>query len=91
MQAGYMEDYKMIAGLARSEYVVGLKEALKSLEEGTTRCVVVASDSDSFIKERVTTVAREYGVEFIECPTKVELGRLCRVDVATAVCAIKKR
>ena len=86
-----MEDYKMIASLARSDYVVGLKQVLKSLEEGTARCVVVASDSDSFIKERVTTVAMECGVEFIECPTKVELGRLCRVDVSTAVCAIRRR
>lgn len=86
-----MEDYKMIASLLKSDFVVGLKQVLKSLEEGTTRCVVVASDSDSFIKERVTEFAMECGVEFIECPTKVELGRLCRVDVATAVCAIKKR
>lgn len=85
------EDYKIIAKLASSEYVVGLKQVLKSLEEGTTRCVVVASDSDSFIKEKVISVAMEYGVEFIECPTKDELGRLCRVDVATAVSAIKKR
>ena len=85
------EDYKIIAKLTCSDYVVGLKQVLKSLEEGTTRCVVVASDSDSFIKEMVTSAAMECGVEFIECPTKEELGRLCRVDVASAVCAIKKR
>ena len=84
-------DYKMIANLARADLVVGLKQVLKCLEEGTTRCVVVASDSDSFIKERIEESVREYGVEFIECPTKAELGRLCRVDVASAVCAIKKR
>ena len=84
-------DYKIILNTPRSDVVVGLKQVLRCLEEGTTRCVVVASDSDSFIKERVISVAMEYGVEFIECPTKAELGRLCRVDVATAVCAIKKR
>ena len=84
-------DYKIILNTPRSDVVVGLKQVLRCLEEGTTRCVVVASDSDSFIKERVISVAMEYGVEFIECPTRAELGRLCRVDVATAVCAIKKR
>ena len=87
----FMENYKMIANLAHGELVVGLNKVIKSIEEGTTRCVVVASDSDSFIVEKVTSLAMEYGVEFIECPTRVELGRLCRVDVATAVCAIKKR
>ena len=84
-------DYKIILNTPRSDVVVGLKQVLRCLEEGTTRCVVVASDSDSFIKERVISVAMEYGVEFIECQTRAELGRLCRVDVATAVCAIKKR
>lgn len=82
-------DYRAIANTPKSELVVGFKQVLKGIEEGTARCVVVASDSDSFIIERVTERAKFYGVQIVECPTRAELGRLCRVDVPTATALIK--
>ncbi len=84
-------DYKAIANTPKSELVVGFKQVLKGIEEGTARCVVVASDSDSFIKDRVSETAKFYSVEIVSCPTKAELGRLCRVDVPTATALIKGR
>lgn len=84
-------DYKAIANTPKDELVVGFKQVLKGIEEGTARCVVVASDSDSFILDKVTEKAKFYSVEVLECPTRVELGKLCRVDVPTATALIKGR
>ncbi|MBQ2714587.1 MAG: ribosomal L7Ae/L30e/S12e/Gadd45 family protein [Clostridia bacterium] len=84
-------DYKAIANTPKSELVVGFKQVLKGIEEGTARCVVVASDSDSFILDKIDEMAKFYSVEVVECPTKAELGRLCRVDVPTATALIKDR
>lgn len=84
-------DYKAIANTPKSELVVGFKQVLKGIEEDSTRCVVVASDSDSFIYDKVRELAKFYGVQVLECPTKAELGRLCRVDVPTATALIKDR
>ncbi len=84
-------DYKAIANTPKDELVVGFKQVLKGIEEETARCVVVASDSDSFIFDKVVEMAKFYSVEVLECPTKVELGKLCRVDVPTATALIKGR
>ena len=83
-------DYKAIANTPKSQMVVGFKQVLKGIEEGTARCVVVASDSDSFIYEKVCETAKFYSVPIAECPSKAELGRLCRIDVPTATALIKE-
>ena len=82
-------DSLSIGDLPKDRLVVGLKQVLKGIEEGTVRCVTVASDADAFIVERVVEVAKANNVEIKWCPTKVELGKLCKVAVPTATCAEK--
>ncbi len=75
--------------MPKDRLIVGLKQVLRGIEEDAVRCVIVASDADAFIVERVTEQAKAHGVEISECPTKELLGKLCRVAVPTATAAVK--
>lgn len=65
--------------------LVGLKQVLKGIEADNIRCVVIASDSDSFIEECVTEAIGTKCVSVLFCPTREELGRLVGIDVKAAV------
>ncbi len=82
-------DSLSIGELPKDRLVVGFKQVLRGIEEGTVRCVVVASDADAFIVDKVKELATERGVEISECQSKELLGKLCKVQVPTATAAIK--
>ena len=82
-------DSLSIGDLNKDRLIVGMKQVLRGIEEGTVRCVTVASDADAFIVERVVSQAKAKNIEVKWCPTKEELGKLCRVDVPTATAAEK--
>ena len=82
-------DSLSIGDLAKDRLIVGMKQVLRGIEEGTVRCVTVASDADAFIVDRVVKDAKAKGIEIKYCATKCELGTLCRVAVPTATAAEK--
>lgn len=71
------------------ERVVGLKQVLKGIANGSVRCVVIASDSESFVRDCVVEAIGAKCVEIAFCPTRKELGEAVRVDVPTAVVGLK--
>ncbi len=87
-QKGEMDSLS-IGDLPKDRLVVGFKQVLRGIEEGTVRCVAVASDADAFIVERVTAQAEAKGIEIATYPSKEQLGKLCRVAVPTATAALK--
>lgn len=82
-------DSLTIGDLPKDQIVVGFKQVLRGIEEGTVRCVTVASDADAFIVDRVVKDAKAKNIEIKYCATKCELGKLCRVAVPTATAAEK--
>lgn len=82
-------DSLSIGDLPKDRLLVGFKQVLRGIEEGTVRCVAVASDADAFIVERVTAEAKAKGIEITLYPTKEHLGKLCRIAVPTATAAVK--
>lgn len=71
-----------------SSKCVGLKQVLKGIEADSIRCVVIASDSDSFIEECVTEAIGTKCVNVLYCPSKKELGELVGIDVSASVVGI---
>ncbi len=67
--------------------VAGLKQSLKAIRQGRAERVYLAEDADTFVSASVIDACKESGVplEFVE--SKSALGKLCHVDVATAVAA----
>ena len=68
--------------------IVGTKQTLKQLEQGSVKTVFVAKDADDRVTGQVIELAKAKNVtvEFIE--TMKELGKKCNVEVKTAVAAI---
>ncbi len=83
-----MDKEKLEDMLACSSKVVGSKQVLKGLSEGTLRCVIVASDADAEIKEALVDAARRHRVPVKYVPSKRKLGEAAGVEVATAAVGI---
>lgn len=84
-----MINTKLLKTISESEKVVGTKQVLKSIEGKTVKCVIVADNADGFIRNSVTALCRENGIEIISVPSKKELGRISGTDVPAAVVGLK--
>ena len=77
---------KMVKHLPR---VVGLRQVLKGLKNGTLRCVVIARDCEDFVSREVDSENQEHCIPVYVQGTMKELGMICGIDVGTAVVGIK--
>lgn len=84
-----MINTKLLKTISESEKVVGTKQVLKSIEGKTVKCVIVADNADGFIRNSVTALCRENGIEIISVPSKKELGRISGIDVPASVVGLK--
>lgn len=84
-----MINTKLLKTISESEKVVGTKQVLKSIEGKTVKCVIVADNADGFIRNSVTALCRENGIEIISVPSKKELGRISGIDVPAAAVGLK--
>lgn len=84
-----MINTKLLKTISESEKVVGTKQVLKSIEGKTVKCVIVADNADGFIRNSVTALCRENGIEIISVPSKKELGIISGIDVPAAVVGLK--
>lgn len=74
--------------LNRSSKVIGLRQVLRGISEGTIRCVIVSNDADSDLKERLVKEATSNNIEILYAPSMAWLGKSVDVDVKTATVGI---
>lgn len=67
--------------------IVGVKQTLKAIRQGRATIVYLAEDADSFVSIPVIDTCKEHGVRLEYISSKSELGRMCHVDVPSAVAA----
>lgn len=80
--------YQLVINSAK---VVGMRETLRGLVDGTIRCVIVAVDCDDEVRATVRENAKIHNVPihyFSE--GKKKLGALCGIEVSCAVVGILK-
>lgn len=70
--------------------IVGTKQVLKAINEDRVAHVFLGKDADGFIYHRVNGLCEEKRIPVTVVDTMAELGRLCRVNVATASAAVLK-
>jgi len=78
------EDYNSLIDNSPNRFV-GLKQVLRGITDGTVWCVIVSSDCDDFIKERLREESRGRNVELVKGPEMSDLGRKVGIDVSAAV------
>lgn len=74
--------------LTISSKVVGTKQVLRGVSEGTVGCVVVAEDAEPALKEKVVAAAEYAGIEVRFAPNMAWLGRVCGIEVGAAAVGI---
>ena len=78
----------MLQKLNSNSYVAGLKQSLKAIQSGKASKVLLASDADYFLSSKVSDACLANKVPVIGSYTKSQLGKMCRLDVDTAVVAL---
>ena len=78
------EDYKSLMDNSPKK-LVGLKQVLRGVTDGTLWCVIVSSDCEDFIKRAVRDAAMDRDVLLKSGPTMAELGKAAEIDVGAAV------
>ncbi len=84
-----MFDYSLFDN--KLNYKVGLKQSLIELKNDNVAMLFVAKDSDSFITRIPIEMAQKSDVEVIEILTKDELGKICKIDISTAIAVVIKK
>ncbi len=80
-----MEREKLCEMIKRSSKVVGSKQVLKGISDGTVRCVIVATDVDADLRKKIVASAAAHKIKVEKISSKRLLGEVSGIEVATAV------
>ena len=68
--------------------IVGLKQTVKAVKNGTAKKVYVAEDADDFIKQSVLDACSDKNLQIIYVNNMKELGDACGIDIGASTAAI---
>ncbi len=70
--------------------VVGLKQVLRAIQNGTAQKVYLAADVEQHIKNDIEQKAAAFDVPIEIYSNMKDLGQMCKIDVKAACVAILK-
>ncbi|KOF57594.1 MULTISPECIES: ribosomal L7Ae/L30e/S12e/Gadd45 family protein [Clostridium] len=70
--------------------VVGVKQSIKAINEGTVKIVYLAKDADRELFENVEKLSKEHSLQIVYVDTMKELGKLCSIDVKASTAVVLK-
>lgn len=73
---------------ASHKRIVGLKQTLKAIRNGTAKRVYVAENADNFIKQSVFDACSDKKLQIIYVNNMKELGDACGIDIGASTAAI---
>ncbi len=73
---------------ASHKRIVGLKQTVKAVKNGTAKKVYVAEDADDFIKQSVLHACNDKNLQIIYVNSMRELGDACGIDIGASTAAI---
>lgn len=68
--------------------VVGVKQSIKAINEGTVKIVYLAKDADRELFENVEKLSKEHSLQIVYIDTMKELGKLCNIDVKASTAVV---
>jgi large subunit ribosomal protein L7A len=73
---------------ASHKKIVGLKQTVKAVRNGTAKRVYVAEDADDFIKQSVLGACSDKKLQIIYVNSMKELGDACGIEIGASTAAI---
>jgi len=74
----------------KSKLIIGMKQTLRSLNNGEVAEVYVAEDADNSVIEPVIDLAEELNIPCHRVPSMKKLGIACGIEVGTSTASIKR-
>ncbi|MBB3909044.1 50S ribosomal protein L7ae-like protein [Anoxybacteroides rupiense] len=74
--------------LQAQQVLVGTKQTMRALKEGSAQEVVVAEDADPAITTKIMEAANKAGVPVTKVDSMKKLGEACEIQVRAAAVAI---
>jgi large subunit ribosomal protein L7A len=74
--------------LQAQQFVVGTKQAMRALKDGSAKEIIVAEDADPAIVTKIVEVAQSAGVSVAKVDSMKKLGEVCKIQVGAAAVAI---
>lgn len=79
-----MDREKLEKMLSNSSKVVGSKQVLKGISNGTVGCAIVSLDADAHIRKKIVAQAKSRRVEIVYVSSKKRLGEMAGIEVDAA-------
>lgn len=73
----------------QSRVIIGTKQTLKAMKNGNVEEVFIAIDADERLTKKVTDVAKQLDIPYVEVDSKAELGKACAIEVDASTVAIR--
>lgn len=86
----YCDESEVGQSIKDLSHVVGIKQTLRSLEQGKAKTVYLAEDCEPRLLLKVAELARELNVELVMIETMSELGRMAGLKIESAAAAVLK-
>lgn len=74
---------------ADAEKIIGTKQVIKAIKNGEAKEVIIATDADSHIKDKVLEVVGTTDIPVYYVDSMKKLGKTCGIEVGAAAVAIK--
>ncbi|WP_045383186.1 50S ribosomal protein L7ae-like protein [Bacillus spizizenii] len=68
--------------------IIGTKQTVKALKQGSVKEVVVAKDADPILTTSVISLAEDQGISVSMVESMKKLGKACGIEVGAAAVAI---
>lgn len=81
----------MLSELSCKSRVVGVKQALRAVKQGTAEQIFIAKDADEKYTSPVLELCREKNIPFEYADTMETLGKNCGIEVGAAVVAVIRK
>lgn len=81
----------MLEELKTTPKLVGLKQSVRALEDGSAVKAFVAEDAAPDLAHKLDALCRRAGVEVVPVPSMKELGSACGIDVGASVVVLTRQ
>jgi large subunit ribosomal protein L7A len=74
--------------LQATKIVIGTKQTVKVLKDGTASELIIASDAETKVTAAVVKLAQDLNIPIIYVDSMVKLGKVCGIEVGASTVAI---
>jgi len=85
-----MEVFSMLEELKTARKVVGIKQSIRAVKDGSALVAYIAQDADRHVIQQLEALCDEKSIKTVRVNTMEELGKACGIEVKAASAVVLK-